>query len=65
MDLPRNAFKHAIARGETQIGLWSGLCSNVVAEIIGDRGNEVLEPRLPTVGSEVGQAGASSCSRNS
>ena len=34
MDLPRNAFKHAIARGQTQIGLWSGLCSNVVAEII-------------------------------
>ncbi|WP_255448314.1 HpcH/HpaI aldolase/citrate lyase family protein [Telmatospirillum sp. J64-1] len=38
MNLPRNAFKHAIARGERQIGLWSTLCSNIVAEIIGDSG---------------------------
>lgn len=36
MDLPRNRFKHAIAKGELQIGLWAGLCSNVAAEILCD-----------------------------
>lgn len=34
MDLPRNAFKHAIARGELQIGLWCSLCSPITAEIV-------------------------------
>lgn len=34
MDIPRNEFKHAIARGETQIGFWLSLCSNIVAEIV-------------------------------
>ncbi len=38
MDLPRNAFKHAIAAGELQIGLWSSLCSNIGAEIVADAG---------------------------
>ena len=38
MELQRNAFKHAIAAGKLQIGLWSSLCSNIVAEIIGDSG---------------------------
>lgn len=38
MDLPRNAFKAALARGELQIGLWSSLCSPIVAEIIGHSG---------------------------
>ncbi len=38
MDLKRNQFKVALARGELQIGLWSSLCSNIVAEIIGDSG---------------------------
>lgn len=38
MDLPRNAFKAALARGELQIGLWSSLCSPIVAEIIGYSG---------------------------
>ncbi|HVZ52376.1 MAG TPA: HpcH/HpaI aldolase/citrate lyase family protein [Pseudolabrys sp.] len=33
-----NAFKHAIAAGKLQIGLWSSLCSNISAEIIGDSG---------------------------
>ena len=33
MDLPRNAFKHAIANGELQIGLWCSLCSPITAEI--------------------------------
>jgi 4-hydroxy-2-oxoheptanedioate aldolase len=36
MDLPRNRFKHAIAKGELQIGLWAGLCSTVAAEILCD-----------------------------
>jgi 4-hydroxy-2-oxoheptanedioate aldolase len=38
MDLPRNAFKHAIAAGRLQIGLWSSLCSNIAAEIVSDSG---------------------------
>ncbi len=38
MELQRNAFKHAIAAGKLQIGLWSSLCSNIAAEIIGDAG---------------------------
>ena len=33
-----NAFKHALAEGKLQIGLWSSLCSNVAAEIISDSG---------------------------
>ena len=33
-DMPRNAFKHALAEGKLQIGLWSSLCSNIAAEII-------------------------------
>jgi 4-hydroxy-2-oxoheptanedioate aldolase len=33
-----NAFKHAIAAGKLQIGLWSSLCSNIAAEIISDSG---------------------------
>lgn len=38
MELHRNAFKAALAEGRTQIGLWSSLCSNIVAEILGDCG---------------------------
>lgn len=34
MEMPRNAFKHALAAGQPQIGLWSSLCSNIVGEII-------------------------------
>jgi 4-hydroxy-2-oxoheptanedioate aldolase len=34
MDLPHNAFKHAIAEGRLQIGLWSSLCSNIAVEVI-------------------------------
>ena len=37
-ELQRNVFKHAIAAGRLQIGLWSSLCSNIAAEIIGDAG---------------------------
>ncbi len=38
MELNRNAFKHALAQGRLQIGLWSSLCSNMAAEIISDSG---------------------------
>jgi 4-hydroxy-2-oxoheptanedioate aldolase len=37
-DMPRNAFKHALAAGQLQIGLWSSLCSNIAAEVISDSG---------------------------
>jgi 4-hydroxy-2-oxoheptanedioate aldolase len=35
-EMQRNDFKHAIAQGNLQIGLWSSLCSNIAAEIISD-----------------------------
>jgi len=38
MDLPRNAFKQAIAAGRLQIGLWSSLASPIAAEIVADSG---------------------------
>lgn len=38
MDLPKNQFKAGLAAGELQIGLWSTLGSNIVAEIIGESG---------------------------
>lgn len=38
MDLPRNAFKHAIAEGRLQIGLWSSLCSSIAADVLSDSG---------------------------
>ena len=38
MNLPKNKFKAALAAGEKQIGLWSTLGSNTVAEVIGDSG---------------------------
>jgi len=38
MELNRNAFKHALAKGQLQIGLWSSLASNIAAEIISDSG---------------------------
>jgi len=37
-ELQRNAFKHALAAGKLQIGLWSSLCSNIATEIIADSG---------------------------
>jgi 4-hydroxy-2-oxoheptanedioate aldolase len=36
--LPPNAFKTALRDGQRQIGLWSGLCSNIASEIIGGAG---------------------------
>jgi 4-hydroxy-2-oxoheptanedioate aldolase len=38
MEFPRNAFKHALAAGRLQIGLWSSLASNIAAEIVSDSG---------------------------
>jgi 4-hydroxy-2-oxoheptanedioate aldolase len=42
MDLRRNAFKHAIAAGKLQIGLWCSLCSNIAADIVRDSGFDWL-----------------------
>ena len=36
--LPPNLFKAALADGRPQIGLWSSLCSNIVAEILAGSG---------------------------
>lgn len=38
MQLPKNAFKRALKEGRPQIGLWSMLCSNIVAEIVATAG---------------------------
>ena len=42
MDHPRNAFKHAIAAGKLQIGLWCSLCSNITAEVVSHSGYDWL-----------------------
>ena len=42
MDLHRNSFKHAIAAGQLQIGLWCSLCSNIAADVVGDSGFDWL-----------------------
>jgi 4-hydroxy-2-oxoheptanedioate aldolase len=42
MELRRNAFKHAIAAGKLQIGLWCSLCSNIAADIVRDCGFDWL-----------------------
>ena len=42
MDLPRNAFKQAIAKGELQIGLWCSLCSPITTEIVSHSGFDWL-----------------------
>ncbi|HEY5896106.1 MAG TPA: HpcH/HpaI aldolase/citrate lyase family protein [Burkholderiales bacterium] len=38
VDLPRNAFKRALASGQAQIGLWSSLSSNYSVEVIAGAG---------------------------
>jgi 4-hydroxy-2-oxoheptanedioate aldolase len=38
MELPKNAFKAAIAAGQLQIGIWSSLASHIGAEILSDSG---------------------------
>src|SRR5437868_15385742 len=42
MDLPRNTFKHALAAGKPQIGLWSSLASNYSVEVIAGAGFDWL-----------------------
>src|ERR1700730_3771722 len=42
MELRSNAFKHAIAAGQLQIGLWCSLCSNIAADIVRDSGFDWL-----------------------
>lgn len=37
-NLPRNRFKQALAAGERQVGLWSGLASPIAAEILAGAG---------------------------
>ena len=38
LQLPSNNFKQAIREGRPQIGLWSSLCSNIVAEVVAGSG---------------------------
>lgn len=38
MELPRNHFKHALAAGQQQLGLWSSLSSNYTVEVIAGAG---------------------------
>jgi len=38
MKIHRNEFKRAITEGRQQIGLWSTLCSNIVADVLSDAG---------------------------
>jgi 4-hydroxy-2-oxoheptanedioate aldolase len=42
MDLPRNTFKHAIAAGKPQIGLWLSLSSHYSAEVCAGSGFDWL-----------------------
>lgn len=70
MDLPRNAFKHAIAAGKPQIGLWCSLCSTVAIEIVSHSGFDWLlidtehsPNEVPDVIAQLqaAQAGTASC----
>lgn len=38
MELPRNAFKHALAAGRPQIGLWNSLSSYITTEVLAGAG---------------------------
>jgi 4-hydroxy-2-oxoheptanedioate aldolase len=42
MELPRNHFKHAIAAGTQQLGLWSSLSSNYTVEVLAGAGFDWL-----------------------
>lgn len=42
MEMPRNEFKHALAAGKLQVGLWCSLCSNIVTDIVADSGFDWL-----------------------
>jgi len=38
MELPVNHFKHALKAGKPQIGIWSSLCSHIVADVLANSG---------------------------
>ncbi|CAN0361634.1 unnamed protein product [Phaeothamnion confervicola] len=70
MDMPRNTFKHAIANGQLQIGLWCSLCSNITTEIVSHSGFDWLlldtehsPNEVPDILShlQAAQAGTASC----
>src|SRR5262245_34715216 len=70
MEMPLNTFKHAIAAGQLQIGLWCTLCSNVTTEIVSHSGFDWLlldtehsPNEVPDVLSQLqaAQAGTASC----
>jgi len=42
VELQRNAFKHSLAAGKLQIGLWCSLCSNIAVDIVADSGFDWL-----------------------
>ncbi len=42
MELAKNVFKHRMAAGELQIGLWCSLCSNIAAELVSYSGFDWL-----------------------
>jgi len=42
LDLPQNTFKHAIAAGRQQIGLWCSLASNYSVEVVAGSGFDWL-----------------------
>jgi 4-hydroxy-2-oxoheptanedioate aldolase len=70
MDMPRNHFKHAIAKGQLQIGLWCSLASPIAAEIVSHSGYDWLlldtehsPNEVPSVlaALQAAQAGTASC----
>ncbi len=42
MELQKNVFKHDMAAGKLQIGLWCSLCSNIAAELVSYSGFDWL-----------------------
>ena len=38
----QNTFKHTLAEGRPQVGLWASLCSNVAANVIADSGFDFI-----------------------
>ena len=38
MNLPSNTFKHALAQGTPQVGIWNSLCSNIAADVLAPAG---------------------------
>jgi 4-hydroxy-2-oxoheptanedioate aldolase len=70
MDMPRNHFKHAIARGQVQIGLWCSLAHAIAVEIVSHSGYDWLlldtehsPNEVPTILAQLqaAQAGTASC----